>query len=75
MVVLRGGPGNPHSDVALHNQTKQVTFGKLFGPWGPLFCICIAHLCLSDYPPTPSFGGFGRVRVFSFDQCYIFYYS
>jgi hypothetical protein len=29
-------------------------------------------LCLSDYPPTPSFGGFGCVRVCSFDQYYIF---
>jgi hypothetical protein len=27
---------------------------------------------LPDYPPTLSFGGFGRVRVFSFDQYYIF---
>jgi hypothetical protein len=30
------------------------------------------HLCLLDYPPTLSFGGFGRVRVFSLDQYYIF---
>jgi hypothetical protein len=27
---------------------------------------------LVGYPPTPSFGGFGRARVFSFDQYYIF---
>jgi hypothetical protein len=28
MGVLRGGPGNSQSDVALHNQTVVVTYGN-----------------------------------------------
>jgi hypothetical protein len=28
---------------------------------------------LIGYPSTPSFGGFGRARVFYFDQYYIFF--
>jgi hypothetical protein len=74
MGVLRSGPSNSQSELPCITRPlwlRTVTHR----PVGLPVCICIAPLCLSDYPPTPSFGGLGCVRVFSFDQYYIFNYS
>jgi hypothetical protein len=72
MRVLRDGPDNSQSELPCITRPlwlRTVTHRPV-GPTG--LYICIAHLCLSDYTPIPSFGGFGYVRVFYFDQYYIF---
>jgi hypothetical protein len=63
MGVVRGGPG----DLSLRlpyitRPTGYISLG--------LYIHCA--LLFVGYPPTPSFGGFGRVRVFFFYQYYIF---
>jgi hypothetical protein len=63
--VLRGGPG----DLSLRllyitKPTGYVPLG-LYMHYARLFV---------DYPPTPSFGGFGRAGVFSFGSIFYYYY-
>jgi hypothetical protein len=55
--VLRGGPG----DLSL--RLPYITRPTGYIPFG-LYIHCAPLLV--DYPPTPSFGGFGRARVFFF---------
>jgi hypothetical protein len=57
MGVLRGGSGSSQSELPCITR--------------PLWLRTVTHRPVG-YPPIPSFGRFGCVRVFYFDQYYIF---
>jgi hypothetical protein len=66
MEVLRGGPG----DLSL--RLPCITRPTGYIPLG--LCIhCVALLV--GYPPTPSFGGFGRARVFFLSILYFLLFN
>jgi hypothetical protein len=65
--------GRSQSEVILHNQTNGLRSVNWLAR-GPLDLYMHCAPSPVGYPPIPSFGGFGYVRVFSFGLIFYYYY-